>query len=73
MGASDNPTSPHSRRTDALRQLPAAYSRALRLRDTGLPEDLMAERLGIEPEALDAFLEIAEAKLATILIGERGA
>jgi predicted DNA-binding protein (UPF0251 family) len=70
MGASDDPASPHPRCADALLQLPAAYSLALRLRDAGLSEGLMAERLGIEAEALSPLLEIAEAKLAAILSGE---
>lgn len=60
----------HSRRAEALRQLPAVYSLALRLRDAGLEPELMAKALAIEPEALGPLLEIAEAKLAVILNGE---
>jgi hypothetical protein len=54
-------------RAQALRQLPAPYSLALRLRDAGLSDELTAECLRIEPVALGPMLEIAEAKLATIL------
>lgn len=54
-------------RMEALRQLPPVYSLALRLRDEGLTENLMAECLAVEPEALGPLLEVAEAKLAAIL------
>lgn len=54
-------------RVEALRQLPAAYSLALRLRDAGLSEELIAECLGIELVALGPLLVVAEAKLAAIL------
>lgn len=55
------------RRSEALRHLPGAYSLALCLRDEGLPVDLIAECLAIEPEALDPLLDVAEAKLDAIL------
>jgi len=55
------------RRGEALRRLPAAYSLALRLRDAGLSGEVIAECLGIEPEALYPLLVLAEAKLAAIL------
>lgn len=51
-------------RAQALSRLPAAHSLALRLRDAGLPADLIAECLGIEPEALGPLLVVAEEKLA---------
>ncbi|HSS90021.1 MAG TPA: hypothetical protein VLL69_11930 [Streptosporangiaceae bacterium] len=54
-------------RAEALRQLPAAHSLALRLRDAGVSAELIAECLGIEPEAVGSLLVVAEAKLAAIV------
>jgi hypothetical protein len=59
-----------SGRAEAIRRLPGAYSLALRLRDAGLDDDLIAECLAVEPEALELLLAVAEAKLATILSGD---
>jgi len=56
-------------RTSALERLPRSYSLALRLRDAGLPDDLIIECLGIEPEALGPLLLVAEAKLTTAQLG----
>ncbi|MGH3527865.1 MAG: hypothetical protein ACRDS0_18220 [Pseudonocardiaceae bacterium] len=50
-----------------MRHLPGAYSLALRLRDAGLPDELIAECLAMEQEALEPLLDVAEAKLAAIL------
>lgn len=61
MGAADDP------RAEALRRLPTTHSLALRLTDAGLPAELIAECLGIEPAALGPLLVVAEAKLAAIL------
>lgn len=58
-------------RAEAMRHLPGTYSLALRLRDAGLSNDLIAECLAVEQEALDLLLRVAEAKLATISRGER--
>jgi hypothetical protein len=55
------------RRAAALQSLPEAYALGLRLRDTGTPADVIADRLGVEPEALGPLLAVAEAKLAAIL------
>lgn len=54
-------------RAEAIRHLPRTYSLALRLRDAGLDNELIAECLAVEQEALDLLLQVAEAKLATIL------
>jgi len=54
-------------RTEAMRCLPGTYSLALRLRDAGLANELIAECVAVEPEALDPLLAIADAKLASIL------
>ena len=59
------------RRAEALRHLPGAYSLAFRLREAGLPGELIAECLAMEREALEPLLNVAEAKLAAILIVER--
>jgi hypothetical protein len=58
-------------RAEAMRRLPGAYSLALRLRDAGLANELIAECVVVEPEALAPLLAVAEAKLAAILRGEQ--
>jgi DNA-directed RNA polymerase specialized sigma24 family protein len=52
------------RRDEALDQLPLPYSTALRLRDAGIPNEVIAECVGVEPEAIATLLRLAEAKLA---------
>jgi hypothetical protein len=54
-------------RARALRRLPVAHSLALRLRDSGVGEELIAEVLGVDPEALGPLLVVAQAKLDAIL------
>lgn len=49
---------------DALDDLPEAYATALRLRDAGCTDEMIADRLGIEPEAVAPLLRIAMAKLS---------
>jgi hypothetical protein len=66
-----NPGAEQLRRAEALRHLPGAYSLALRLRDARLPDELIAECLAIEREALEPLLSVADSKLAAILIVER--
>lgn len=63
---------PGVERAAAMRHLPAVYSLALRLREAGLEDELIAECLAVEREALDPLWDVAEAKLAAILHGERG-
>jgi hypothetical protein len=53
-------------RASALRQLPAVYARALRLRDLGVDDDGVAELLDIPAESIPALFRIAEAKLLEI-------
>lgn len=53
-------------RAAALQRIPRAYSLALRLRDAGVPGQLIADCLDIEPEALGPVLRLAEAKLAAV-------
>jgi DNA-directed RNA polymerase specialized sigma24 family protein len=54
-------------RSSALFHLHHAYGRALRLRDGGLTDREIAEVLGVEPEAIEPLMELAEAKLARVL------
>jgi hypothetical protein len=51
----------------ALRRLPQAHSRALRLSDAGVADDVICDYLHIEPECLDPLIELARAKLRTTL------
>ena len=44
-------------------RIPLPYSEALRLREAGVADDVIAEILAIEPEALDTLMRIAEDKL----------
>jgi hypothetical protein len=55
------------RRHAALRRLPVAYALALQLREAGVDDATLAERLAIEPEAVGPLLAVADAKLATLL------
>jgi hypothetical protein len=52
-------------RERAMRKLPLPYSLALRLRDAGVPAELVCEYVGVEPVGLDGFYRVAEAKLAS--------
>lgn len=54
----------NARRQAALERLPIPYSTALRLRDAGVSDQLIAKRVGVEPEAVGPMLKVAEAKLA---------
>jgi DNA-directed RNA polymerase specialized sigma24 family protein len=49
----------------ALALLPKAYAIALRLTDAAAPAEEICKQLGIEPESLDALLEVARRKLRT--------
>jgi hypothetical protein len=55
------------RREEALHRLPAAYALALRLRAAGIDDVALADRLGIEPEAVVPLMAVADAKLAALL------
>ena|SRR6478736_10431099 len=58
---------PADRRAQAILQLPPAHSLALRLRDAGIDELLIAECLDIDPLAVRPLLVVAEAKLRALL------
>jgi DNA-directed RNA polymerase specialized sigma24 family protein len=51
----------------ALERLPATYAEALRLREHGETDEAIAARLGIEPEAVEPLVRVAEAKLAALV------
>ncbi len=53
-----------SEQEDALADLPVAYAVALRLSDAGVSKDVIAQAIGVEPEAVDPLLRLARAKLA---------
>ncbi len=50
----------------AFDQLPEVYAAALRLRDERFTDAEIAERLGLECEAVSTLLLLAQAKLAVI-------
>jgi hypothetical protein len=54
-------------RERALRKLPLPYSLALRLRDAGVPREVVCEYVDVEEASLDGFYRVAEAKLGAVL------
>ena len=56
-------------RAQAIAQLPDRYAIAVRLHDSGVPDEVIVESLGIELEAWSAFFSLATAKLDRILEG----
>jgi hypothetical protein len=56
---------------EVLARLPRPYALALRLREAGVDDALIAECVGVEPEALPTLLEIAAAKLDNLTSGEQ--
>jgi hypothetical protein len=51
-------------RAESLERLPLPYATALRLRDAGIADELIAESVGLDQAALPTFMRVAEAKLA---------
>ncbi|MGV0745308.1 hypothetical protein [Mycolicibacterium sp. XJ870] len=51
-------------RTEYLQRLPLPYATALRLRDAGIADEVIAERVGVDLDTLPTFMRVAEAKLA---------
>ena len=45
-------------------RLPSAYAAALRLRDVGTPDDVIARQLGVDVTSVPGLLVVAAAKLA---------
>ena len=54
-------------RETALRTLTPAYAEALRLRDQGADDSAIAARLSLPIDAVGNLLELARAKLETLL------
>jgi hypothetical protein len=52
------------RRAESLERLPLPYAPALRLRDAGIADDVIAECVGVDLDTLPTFMRVAEAKLA---------
>jgi hypothetical protein len=48
-----------------LEQLPLPYATALRLRDAGIADEVIADCIGVELDALPTFMRVAYAKLRT--------
>jgi hypothetical protein len=61
--AGSQPVNP-DRRATSLGRIPLPYSIALRLRDAGIADDLIAQCVGVDVTALTTLMTIAEAKLA---------
>jgi hypothetical protein len=53
-----------ARRARSLERLPLPYATALRLRDAGIADEVIAECVGVDLDALPTFMRVAEAKLA---------
>ena len=51
-------------RPESLQRLPLPYATALRMRDAGIADEVIAECVGVDPDALPTFMRVAEAKLA---------
>jgi DNA-directed RNA polymerase specialized sigma24 family protein len=51
---------------EAIAQLPVVYQRVLRWLDQGWSGEQIAARLGIDPEAVDPLIRLAQAKLARV-------
>lgn len=52
-----------ARRAEVLQRLPLPYATALRLRDASITDDVIAECVGVDLDALPTFMRVAEAKL----------
>ncbi|MCV7282920.1 hypothetical protein H7J88_25105 [Mycolicibacterium flavescens] len=50
-------------RDELLDRLPLPYATALRLREAGCPDDVIAERVGVDIDAFPIFMRVAEAKM----------
>jgi hypothetical protein len=53
-----------SHRAEILQRLPLPYATALRLRDAGIADEVIADCVGVDLDALPTFMRVAEAKLA---------
>jgi hypothetical protein len=53
-----------ARRDESLERLPLPYATALRMRDAGIADEVIAECVGVDLDALATFMRVAQAKLA---------
>jgi DNA-directed RNA polymerase specialized sigma24 family protein len=53
-------------RSEALDRLPASYAQALKLKEAGADDALIALFLDIDVDAVDPLIAVGEAKLATL-------
>jgi hypothetical protein len=53
-----------ARRAESLQRLPLPYATALRLRDAGIADEVIAECVGVDLDMLPTFMRVAHAKLA---------
>jgi hypothetical protein len=51
-------------RAESLQRLPLPYATALRMRYAGIDDEVIAECVGVDMDALPTFMRVAEAKLA---------
>jgi DNA-directed RNA polymerase specialized sigma24 family protein len=56
---------------DALSRLPVTYAVALRLRECGVDDAVIAAALDVDREAIPTLLALAQAKLASLLADEQ--
>lgn len=56
-----------ARRAESLERLPLPYATALRLREAGIADEVIAERVGVDLESLPTFMRVAAAKLAAAM------
>ncbi|MFI5035647.1 MAG: hypothetical protein ACHQFZ_05525 [Acidimicrobiales bacterium] len=59
-------------RATAVELLPAMHAVAVRLRDSGAPDAVIATALGIDDEQVTTQLGLADAKLANLMAREPG-
>ena len=57
----------------ALDRLPSMYAEVLRRRERGEDADAIAVRLGIEPEAVEPLVQVANAKLVALVAADLAA
>jgi hypothetical protein len=53
-----------ARRAESLQRLPLPYATALRLRDAGIADEVIADCVGVDLDTLPTFMRVANAKLA---------
>jgi DNA-directed RNA polymerase specialized sigma24 family protein len=64
-------------RAEAIERLPATYAAVIELLDQGASDEVIAQRLDVDPAAVAPLVAVAEAKLARLLadgtVGSDGA